>query len=479
MGAYTQSIREILQMHKTSAQSLMNVQDVHDIAEAYLFDEIPLNVISPQYIDAFITGFTLHFINEELGLETLPLWKIALNEKIYNNGSFINLIFQNLDKQIFADYKVHLVTSQDSHSNTKLGTGTLTNVRDEDVTTDVSDSITNSETITGSGRNEVTGTGTVQNAMSGSDTTTRTGTDTDTKSGSDTTTRTGTDTDRKSGTDTVSHTGTDETAKSGSDTLAQTGTDANAHTGTQGNVGSNTSQTLNTGTTSNDHNSQQINSDTPMGSLQNLRTPGGNAKGTGVGYANSQTYNYMSSAIELDESNVQTDNTQQDVSGSDSSTTTFNDTTTETRNLQDQTTYNSSTERTVNLEDETTYGGVNTKTLDLEDETTYGGVNTKTLNLEDETTYGKSNLETRNTSDVTVKSDSTQKSGTQGKTGQTVVDGSVTDTQTRNLSDTDNGTKSGSINESEYSLNWEMLFKTMPLLNRVWGIFDDLFMLIY
>jgi len=447
MGAYTQSIREILQMHKTSSQSLTNVQDVHDIAAAYLFDEIPVNVISAEYLDAFITGFTLHFINEELGLETLPLWKIALNEKIYNNGSFINLIFQNLDKQIFADYKVHLVTTSDTHSNTKLGTGTLTNQREEDTTTDVTDNITNSETVTGSGRNEVTGTGTVQNAMSGKDTTSHTGTDEDAKSGSDT----------------VSHTGTDETARTGTDTLAQTGTDANAHTGTQGNTGTNSSQTLNTGTTSNDHNSQQINSDTPMGSLQNLRTPGGNAKGTGIAYANGQTYNYMSSAAEFDESNVQTDNTQQDVTGSDSSTTTFNDTTTETRNLQDQTTYNSSTERTVALEDETSYGGVNTRTVDLEDETT----------------YGKTNLETRNTSDVTVKSDSTQKTGTQGKTGQTVVDGSVTDTQTRNLSDTDNGTKNGTVNESEYALNWEMLFKTMPLLNRVWGIFDDLFMLIY
>jgi hypothetical protein len=447
MGAYTQSIREILQMHKTSSQSLMNVQDVHDIAAAYLFDEIPVNVISAEYLDAFITGFTLHFINEELGLETLPMWKIALNEKIYNNGGFINLIFENLDKQIFADYKVHLVTSQDTHSNTKLGTGTLTNQREEDTTTDVTDNITHSETASSTIENEVRGTGTIQN----------------TKTGSDTISHTGTDETAKTGTDTTGKTGTDTSAKSGSDILAQTGTDASAHTGTEGNVGTNTSQTLNTGTTGTDHNSQQINSDTPMGSLQNLRTPGGNAKGTGVNYVNGQTYNYMTSAAEFDESSVQTDNTQQDVTGSDSSTTTFNDTTTETRNLQDETTYNSKNTRTVNLQDETTYDNQTERTVNLEDETTYGSVGT----------------ETRNTSDVTERTDSSQKSGTQGKTGQTVVDGSVTDTQTRNLSDTDSGTKNGTVNESEYSLNWEMLFKTMPLLNRVWGIFDDLFMLIY
>ena len=43
---------------------------------------------------------------------------------------------QKKSKQIFADYKVHLVTTSDTHSNTKLGTGTLTNQREEDTTTE-------------------------------------------------------------------------------------------------------------------------------------------------------------------------------------------------------------------------------------------------------------------------------------------------------------------------------------------------------
>lgn len=415
MGAYTQSIREILQFNKTPQQKLTDVNDVYDLASQYLFDEMPQNVISDDYAKQFITGFTLHFMNEELGLETLPLWKIALNEKIYNSGTYINKIFENLDKEIFANYQVKNVENEGTTSGEKLGTGTISNEREDNRTTTTSDDVTYGGTVNTTIDDTLRGTGTVTNAKTGSDTLARTGTDT--------------------------------AAKTGTDTLEQTGTNANAHTGTQGTTGSNEQDTDNTGTTSNDHNVIQINSDTPMGSLANLRTPGGNAKGTGVGYANGQTYNYMSSASEVDESNVQTDNTNQHTEGTDSSTTTFNDTVTETRNLTDETTYDST--------------------------------NTRTLNLSDAQTYGSSNTETRNTTDTTDRSESVVKGGTDSRDISSSVEGKVTDTETRNTSDVETGTHADSTDEIDYSLNWEMLYKSMPLLNKVWEIFDDLFMLIF
>lgn len=415
MASYTQSIREILQANKTPQQDLTNVNDVYNIATACLFDKMPQNVIDNNYKQQFITGFALHFFNEEIGYETLPLWKIALNEKIYNSGSYINKIFANLDKEIFADYKVKQVASESEHEITKTGTGTLANERVDNTVTTSEDSATKSEIVAN------TLTGTVESD--------------------------GTITHAKTGTDTVAKTGTDEKAKTGYDTDTHTGTDTSAHTGTQGTESSSTQETTNTGTTGNDHNLIQVQSDTPMGSLSNLRTPGGDARGSGVTYANGQTYNYMSGAQEVDESNVQTDNTEQDVTGSESSETTFNDTTTETKNLTDRAEYHST--------------------------------DTETLNLQDLTTYNSTDTETRDTIDTTSKTDNTQTTGTDEKTGTVTVAGDVTDTQTRNITDTDAGTNSETTNGTDYTLNWEMLYRSMPLLNKVWEQFDDLFMIIF
>ena len=415
MASFTQSIREILQANKTPQQDLTNVNDVYNIASACLFDTMPANVISSEYRQQFITGFALHFFNEEIGYETLPLWKIALNEKIYNRGGYINKIFENLDKEIFADYRVKRTETEGEHSDTKKGAGTVSNERNDDTVTTTEDNATRSELV------ENTLTGTVESD--------------------------GTITRAKTGTDTVAKTGTDERAKTGYDTDTHTGTDASAHTGTQGTESSSSQETTNTGTTGTDHNLIQVQSDTPMGSLSNLRTPGGDARGTGVTYANGQTYNYMSGAQEVDESNVQTDNTTQDVTGSDSSETTFNDTTTETKNLTDRAEYHST--------------------------------ETETLNLQDQTTYNSTDTETRDTIDTTSKTDNTQTTGTDAKTGTVTVDGTVTDTQTRDTTDTDEGTHSETVNETDYSLNWEMLYCSMPLLNKVWEQFDDLFMLIF
>lgn len=351
MSMYTQSIMEILQAHKTSEQSLMSPSDVYDIALSCLFDSAPINVIDSEYREAFITGFTLHFFKEEIGLETLPLWKIALNEKLINNAQFINLIYSNLDKQIFSDYHISRTQGQGTSSGTKTG------------------STSNSKTTSG---------------------TTNVHTDDD---------------NTHSSTDSISNTKTNVLDEDG--TYRKTGTEQTVDENTQSSESSDSKTT--------DLNSVQINFDTPMGSLGNMRTPGGDAKGEGVSYVNSQSYDYMTSAAELDQSNVESGSQTQEVTDNGTSTITYN------------------------TSDSTTKDSTNTLT-----ET---GTNTGS-------TSDERDIDTRTTN-----------SGLEEISGST--------------SDTESGSHTNSSETVDYSINWEVLLKTIPYLNKVWSIFDDLFMLIF
>ena len=561
MSSYTQSIREILQYNKTPEQSLENVSDVYSVASECLFDKVPSGVISEEYWQQFVTGFTLHFMNEEIGYETLPLWKIALNEKIYNSGTYINKIFKNLDKEIFADYRVKQSATAGLHSITRHGTGTIGNVREDDTTTTSQDSATHSETVDNTVSGTVSGTGTVANAKTGSDTTSKTGTDTHTKTGDVETAKTGDVTTTKDGDVTtakegdISHvisgsilnmrggdvthaitastmlmgggfiehvingstmkmgSGEDYVKHSGSDTTYTDNTDSESHSGSI--------MEKHSGKNSFNNNSVSIHSDAPMGSLSNLWNGRGPASGEGVDFVtNGQAYNYMTTAQELDESRIQEDKREiktddntgitHHICGSVMLTAGITDTThygsqidetvdktdrenrhtsdneqkqttdVETINTTDTETKNTSDVETLNTTDTETFDTTDTETFNTTDTETYNTTDTDTLNLQDQVTYGSMNTETRNTLDTTSKTDNTATSGSDSKSGTVVVDGTVTDTQTRNTTDTDEGTHSEDTSGTDYTLNWEMLYyHSRPLLNKVWEIFNDLFMLIF
>lgn len=455
MGVYTQSLREIIQFNKRQGEDIFDVQDLNDIAHRCIFDKANIELIDSEFRDHFITGFTMHYFNDEIGIETLPLWKMALNEKLYNNYHFINLIYDNLDKQIFADYKIKQVSSSETSSKS----GSINNTTSKSSNLVARDERENSETESNSRDVTLAGTGTITNA--------KTGEDTYEQEGTDTVTHTGTDSTDYTGSETIARTGTDANAHTGTENVLRTGTDTSAHTGTQSNEGSTTQETTNTGTTSNDTNNMQIIYDTPQGSLSNVRTPGGDAKGTGVSYTNSQTYNYMSQAVEQDNSNVQTDNTTQNVEGTSSDETTFDDTTTVTKDLNDLTTYNDTHTETRNLSDLTT--------KNLSDTTTKNLTDTSTKDLTDTTTYGSTDTETRNTTDTTKETSSGSKSI------EEAIDrtSTQTDSGTDNTTNSETGSNSGSITETDHSLNWDMLHRSESLLNQIWDLFDDLFMQIY
>lgn len=560
MSSYTQSIREILQYNKTPEQSLENVSDVYSVASECLFDKVPSGVISEEYWQQFVTGFTLHFMNEEIGYETLPLWKIALNEKIYNSGSYINKIFNNLDKEIFADYHVKQSATAGLHSITRHGTGTIGNVREDDTTTTSQDSATHSETVDNTVSGTVSGTGTVANAKTGSDTTSKTGTDTHTKTGDVETAKTGDVTTTKDGDVTttkdgnighvisastlnmrggdITHTITASTLsigggyvehvihgsivnmRGGDDKVEHRGTDKTYNDTNDSESHSGNLTETHSGKNTFNNNSVSVHSDTPMGSLSNLWTGRGPTTGEGVGFVtNGQAYNYMTAAQELDESKEQEDKRKIEtedtrginhhICGSTMRTAGLTDTTyyhskndeninktdrenrntrddehnhssdVETLNTQDKGSSNTNDVETFDTTDTETFDTTDTETFNTTDTETYNTTDTNTLNLQDQVSYGSLDTETRNTLDTTSKTDNTATSGSDSKSGTVVVDGTVTDTQTRNTTDTDEGTHSEDTSGTDYTLNWEMLYRSMPLLNKVWEIFDDLFMLIF
>ena len=183
MSKYTQTISSILRENARPGEDVNDLHDIGDIAKRCLFDGYGIQAVPSDYRDRLITGFSLHFFNDEIGMETLPLFKMGLSDKLYNNGDYIGQVYAALDKQLFSDYK------------TRATTGHNTSVINMSEGVDKAGSITNA------------------------------------KSGSDSTRHTGTASDTKTGTDTTENTGTSASVKSGNDTVKNTGTVGNLHTG--------------------------------------------------------------------------------------------------------------------------------------------------------------------------------------------------------------------------------------------------------
>lgn len=112
MANFTQSVREIIQQH-ADGQDLSTIEGIYEVGAPIFFGS-EMNVISNEFRERFEKGFLLKFFNDELGYETFPLWRIAFQEKIFNNAEYINLIYDTLDKQIFADYKVRKKNAEEA-----------------------------------------------------------------------------------------------------------------------------------------------------------------------------------------------------------------------------------------------------------------------------------------------------------------------------------------------------------------------------
>lgn len=537
MAEYTQSVREILQFNKRPNESLLNPADVYAISNRCLFDSVPLGVISNEYKEAFFTGFALHFMNEELGYETLPLWKIALNEKIYNSGSYINAIFENLDKQIFAEYNVKNVANQ----------GTTTGSKSTDDTTSATKGVT--ETSSDEANRQLT-------ANVDTDTTT-----TDTDSEYTELAKQGTEKHAKRGDDTLQKMGSESHGRFGKDTLSKKGDEVHGKFGKeeiekkgselQVGSGSDVTTTHNKSASgsSNYTNGIQVQMDTPQGSLSNFgptdpvadnpdgTTPSsvtpidpnsdpvepviddtyGYAGDRGYNYAvNHPDFNYMSAAGESaqTQSNVETGEDASVVMTSPSAkrATKYgydeNGDSDETTKRKDVHTFQSGDNSRFGMyidangtyqngtarQDETQYksagndrfgyyvdaNGDYQQDIDgRKDKTTY--------NSNDYVTYGQGESGSDPRVDATTHSASNENivDGTVATTESETTDHSVSkltsesDTSTAQGNEITSGAHTDDTNEVDHKIHWEMLYQSMPLLNKVWEQFDDLFMQIF
>ena len=461
MANYTQSIREILQMNKRPEESLSDIYDIEAIALRTLFDGHAIDdVIDTEYKERLVTGFTLHFLNDELGYETLPLWKLALEEKLYNNGSYINKIFANLDKEVFADYKVSNTHDQGDENRDKLSTSSGQDDRN------VSSSGTDDKDIT---YGKITTDSKVDNRTLG-------------------------------GNIDVTKMGSEYRKRDGNDDLEMKGSEYQKHGGTDTTTDNGVQDTINSSASTNRSNAIQIQSDTPMGSLQNLRTPGGapgtysdemisydpdseqgfdfrayspdvdeNQNDNGAAYETAQTYNYMSGAVESGQSDAATENSSQKVINGGSNSVQHGMSIATEYGTKDGVHYTDSDKRkninNYNSGETTTYGKGLIYDEELGEWTV--GEDSRIDRTEDHRT------------DELVSTGSTGTSGTdqtRGTTSNTVSD--VVD-RTQSGSENDTAHHDNTVDKTDYSLNWEMLYKSMPLLNKVWEIFDDLFMIIF
>ena len=363
MAQFTQSIREIL-FENAGQDNPMTIEGMTAIAKRVLFGE-EINVIDSEYRDRLVSGFCLHYFNDEIGYETLPMWRFALKEKMYNNAEFINLTFGYLDKQIFADYRVRKLNTAGTKSD-NVSVITDGNIKSNDSSASVKENTgTSADAHTGSQTSSATGndmnqhTGTVDRVRTAEGVSERGGSDTATANINENRSSSGSDTAKRTGTSAMEHAGVATQKNTGSDESRTVGADVATKTGTVGTEHEYTSDTVNGGVTkthggdyisettgntrsesgsytdtmdgrsndSVDNNAIGITYDTPMGSLSNMRTPDTSLRGEGVGAAAGSTgsitppgdpthtrstggrdYNYMSGASEQDASSLSSGN---------------------------------------------------------------------------------------------------------------------------------------------------------------------------
>lgn len=399
MSLMTTTVRNILMQNIHNDESLLKPSDVYAVGMRCIFNNSsePLALISNEYREMFCTYFLNHFMNDEIGQETVGVFQENLNAKIMENAYLVNLKMANLDKAVYSRYAVHRVDRTSEHELEKTNTS-------EDTATD---------TDTGSASNRLEET--ASNEVSGTSGNTRT-----------------LDTDS-----TTTDTGTVGNQKTGSDTRTVTDDYTDSHTGGNTTTNHNEESGSTSDSETDKNNAVHIIYDTPQGSLQNMRTPGGDATGTGVAYVNGQTYNYMSAADE-------TDDTQTKSSSGTSS------------NEADSTS-------------DVTYDETNTHDGDSTDTMAYGSVDTESRNLTNK------KLDTGTIADAGTKHE-------QGESSKLNV-GTNTTSNTKNHtgSSEGSGTESGNSHDVEetidYEITSEMLFKSQSIMRDIMRLFDSCFSL--
>lgn len=501
MAKYTIAIMDKLQ-EAAGEGSLLDPTTLLQASKQSLFGS-ELEVVKEEYRDAFALGFATHFFNEEIGLETWPLWRMSLIAKMYSNGDFINQTFEQLDNQVFAKYKIHMATTDKTSSNTLnvingLTSKTTNTHEDTDNrshehsgTTDITDKIEKdlagtSETTTDDtvdftanhSINDVKVTdGTITEADNSSSTTTKTGEETGTETIDKTLTKSGTDITQNSGKDNVKEISEGTSSNTNvTDSSTSTNGEENSNgtnTGTQKNAsvenGTNESSVngTNTGTqsteTSGTTNVSSNATDTISATQKYSDTPqnGLSALEDGVYLTNAQMNDQTNShtgtdATTTSEDSTRTDNLKNTSHSEGSNETTINSTRTDDLKNTNHVTNNSSTDvdstvtdngaTTSKSEKETNHGLTSTETLDLSDNES-GTVSNKTVKDLEDKTINSGTKSTDNDTTVTdnMSVEKVDKTVTNGnKSTDTTETGTITDVNNKEFKE--NGTENRQLN---------------------------------
>ena len=471
MAKYTMSILDILEAN-SNGKELSNLANVLSISQEAIFKNVPMNLITEEYRDKLILGFTLHFMYDEIGLETLPAWKTALAEKVYSNAEYINMIYENLDKQVFANYKTskikrdradtlkeaidilknidNTVTSKENGTVTDAGTASTTeNTTSKDKASGTSGE-TQSESNVRAGENGsiVDFTSENTNVLDGESITSNTGTDT--------TTRTGTSKVDNSRNDTNNS----ETERKGTTTVTGTSTDSGSDSNS-----SESTRTPNLTNSSSSH-TKDLYSDTPQNGLSGVEAgeylttarindntsssqSTGNEKTSGT-----STTNYGRKNVN---ENITSHDGDKDVT---TATATSVETSTTTNDLTDTNTLN--TKATTTTDNTTTDNRTDKTTTSAKDKTT---ITAEITNNKTDTSEGSSESKV-------VSSAENNNTQTSENTGEVTTAGRTDESHGKNST----GNIDETITKEDYEFNYEVFLKAEPFTKRIYDIFEDLFL---
>lgn len=450
MATYTVELKDILQEHANNYDDWTPNVMAHYCKETLFMPEA-LEMIKPEYRDHFAASFGYHYFSREIGQETFGLFRFKLNGRIYENYAYINNIYETSLRPIFSEYKI----TKRKGKIVDDGEYTRNIVNDQDRI------IENNGDVDATSHLEQTGDAKTINDLQnksiydsrqeqrGNDINKGTGSVTDERRGKDTQKDTGDTTNEHRGFDTMENRGHDLSEHRGSDTAQHRGYDESSQEGKE----------------IDRLNEMRIHSDTPMGDIDNMHSPRGNAEGQGVGYATGENdeWNYMSDADEHDASTVREFVDRKSVSD---------------YNSDNETIYNSDQKSIYNSDQKSLYNSDQKQVDNRTSEQIYNSDNRQIRDTEDQTIYN---------SDTFRKGEDTEKStGSQTNERNLKDDGTSHEehnditTDHYDKSHDEDGTKDNIRDITDdidgYSLNYEMLLKAESVLNKLWNIFDTLFM---
>lgn len=520
MATYTISMLDILQRN-ADGRTLDPMQpgfvnNVTEIARENIFAPDAIEKIDEPYRDMFAAGFTMNYLYDEIGVESLAGWRFMLAGRVMGLAGYINEMMGQLDQQIFSRYATRRVdrTGMENRSDkeTRASTGN-TETTSNTATTDkgtVSDVGTSDATSTTNAT--TTGTTESKDVESGDTTVSVTGQDEVTEH--DKTSTTVVESGTKSGHTqesgspdvTVESVGVERTTNTESynkyverdePSTNITGEDGQSRPGNRTHTVTQQADTEET-TKFIDRNSRvigetlQTQSNTPQGQVGSVIPSGGlkvvNAQGQtvmppsgGDNYISSGAYNKTGNVTEENGTEIRGNRTlspeivtvdihdgrERTRSGSIVNESETNRPTTKTT-----TTHNKRTEYEDNADGYTTTTDVDTGLEGRRTLTDHGRTDT--------TKHGRTTTSTGSSSDATdstvTDSGSDSNTSTRNLTGSSDTTGSSTTTDSGTVGRQGETTSDGSEDVVDKEITQEALMNAQPIMRQVWRHFDDLFL---